>query len=285
VNKILKTVVSASRRTDLVASFPEWLAGCLRRREAGVAGPAGGVYRVDLAPEKVHTIVLWSKDFTNLLENAHGLRDLLAAYDQLYLHLTVTGLGGTPVEPGAPRYREALAQLPELAALAGNPLRVSLRFDPIVFWEDGGEVRSNLGRFTEAADAAAENRVRDVRVSFAQWYGKAARRARARGFRFVDPPDEDKRARAAGLAAVAAARGLVLHACSQPLLEGVPGLRTSACIDGALLESLHPGREPASRRKDRGQRADCFCTESKDIGSYAQACPHGCVYCYANPTL
>ncbi|MEN6561427.1 MAG: DUF1848 family protein [Acidobacteriota bacterium] len=285
MNKTLKTVISASRRTDLVASFPDWLAACLRRRAAEVAGPAGGVYRVDLAPEKVHTIVLWSKDFANLLRNAHGLRDLLAAYDQLYLHFTVTGLGRTAIEPGVPSFREALAELPGLAALAGDPLRVSLRFDPAVFWQDGGEIRSNLGRFTEAADAAAANGVRDIRISFAQWYGKAERRARARGFRFVDPPDEEKRARAAGLAAVAAERGLVLHACSQTLLDGVPGLRPSACIDGALLESLHPGREPASRRKDRGQRADCLCTESKDIGSYAQACRHGCVYCYANPKV
>lgn len=285
MNKTLKTVISASRRTDLVASFPGWLAACLRRRAAEAAGPAGGVHRVDLAPEKVHTIVLWSKDFANLLRNAHGLRDLLADYDQLYLHFTVTGLGGTSIEPGVPPYREALAEIPGLAALAGDPLRVSLRFDPVVSWQDGGEIRSNLGRFAEAADAAAENGIRDIRVSFAQWYGKAVRRARARGFLFVDPPDEEKRARAAGLAAIAAERGLVLHACSQPLLAGVPGLRPSACIDGALLESLHPGREPASRRKDRGQRADCLCTESKDIGSYAQACPHGCVYCYANPKV
>jgi hypothetical protein len=87
------------------------------------------------------------------------------------------------------------------------------------------------------------------------------------------------------MAAMAAARGLVLHACSQPALAGVPGVRPSACIDGAILETLHPQREPASRRKDRGQRAACLCTESKDIGSYTQACPHGCVYCYANPKM
>ena len=233
----------------------------------------------------MHTVVLWSKDFSNLLRNERGLKDLLEAYDHVYCHFTVTGLGGTAVEPGAPALREALPQLPELTEFAGDPLRVSVRFDPVLFWEDRGAVRSNLPFFPEIAAAAAGLGIRDIRTSFAQWYDKAKRRATARRFPFVDPSDEEKRAHAAALAEFAAAHGLALFACCQPALSGVPGIKPSACIDANLLESLHPGREPASRRKDRSQRADCLCTESMDIGSYTQACPHGCVYCYANPTI
>jgi hypothetical protein len=206
----------------------------------------------------------------------------LAGYAQIYLHFTVTGLGGTSIEPGVPPYREALDQLPRLVETVGDPRRISVRFDPVLYWPEKGTVRSNLPVFPEVADAAARCGLRDMRMSFAQWYGKAKRRAAVRGFPFVDPPEEEKRARAAEMAATAAAKGLVLSACCQPGLAGVPGLRLSACIDGALLESLHPDREPVSRSKDRGQRAACLCTESKDIGSYTQACPHGCVYCYAN---
>lgn len=278
-------MISTSRRTDLIASFPDWLAAALRLRRARVIGPSGGVHAVDLSPEAVHTVVLWSKDFSNLLRNEHGLRDLLAAYDQVYLHFTVTGLGGTAVEPGVPAPRETLAQLTGCVALAGDPLRVSVRFDPVLFWEDGGAVRSNLPFFAEVADAAAAAGVRDIRMSFAQWYGKAKRRAAARRFPFVDPPDEEKKARAADLAKEAATRGLSLFVCSQSFLAGVPGVRPSACIDAGLLGALHPDGAPASPRKDRGQRADCLCTESKDIGSYTQTCPHGCVYCYANARI
>jgi len=236
-----------------------------------------------LSPETVHTVVLWSKDFSNVLMNRHGLRDLVSAYDQVYLHFTVTGLGGTSVEPGVPPLRKTLDQLADLVSFAGSPRRVSVRFDPVVFWHEAGALRSNLSFFPEVAAAAARAGVKDVRTSFAQWYGKAKRRAASRRFPFVDPPDEEKRARAEGLAEIAMARGLTLHACCQPALADVHGLRPSACVDGALLQALHPRREPAPARKDRSQRAGCLCTESKDIGSYTQACPHGCVYCYANP--
>lgn len=279
----MKAVISASRRTDLVAFFPGWLAAALKARSALVAGPRGGVRRIDLRPESVHTVVLWSKNFGNVLRNEAGLRDLLTEFSQLYLHFTVTGLGGTPVEPGAPEPDEALGQLPALVALAGRPRRVSLRFDPILFWREGGRVRSNLGFFEKVAGAAAACGIRDIRMSFAQWYRKARRRASVRGLDILDPSDEEKKTHAVALASEARARGLNLWACCQPFLESVEGIRPSACIDGRLLGELHPCREPVSGAKDRSQRAGCLCTESLDIGSYAQTCPHGCLYCYANP--
>jgi hypothetical protein len=279
----MKAVISASRRTDLVASFPGWLAAALKKRSALVAGPRGRVRRIDLRPESVQTVVLWSKDFRNVLRNEAGLRDLLGEYDQLYLHFTVTGLGGTRVEPGAPPPDEALGQLPALVALAGDPRRVSLRFDPILFWREDERVHTNLEFFGKAAAAAAACGIRDVRLSFAQWYRKARRRASSGAWDILDPSNEEKRGHARALASEARARGLSLWACCQPSLDGVDGIGPSACIDGRLLQKLHPRGEPVSRAKDRSQRAGCLCTESLDIGSYAQACPHGCLYCYANP--
>jgi hypothetical protein len=277
----MKTVISASRRTDLPAFFPEFLAASLTAERTAVPGPRGGVRDVDLSPGAVHTIVLWSKDFSRLLGNEAGLRDVLRKYDQVYALFTVTGLGGTRIERGAPRPGEALAQLPALVELAGDPRRVSLRFDPVVFWRERGRVTTNLGFFERAAAAAARAGLTDVRFSIAQWYGKAARRARTSGFDFIDPPEDDKLEAARRLAAAAAELGLKLHACAQDFLARVPGVAPSSCIDGRLLEALHPRHEPVSTAKDKGQRPECGCTASIDIGSYAQTCGHGCVYCYA----
>ncbi|MGZ7064978.1 MAG: DUF1848 family protein [Candidatus Aminicenantales bacterium] len=279
----MKTVISASRRTDLPAFFPDRLAASLRAKTVCVLGPRGQLREVDLDPRSVHTVVLWSKNFRNLVRNAAGLRDLLAAYDQLYLHFTVTGLGGTPAEAGAPDPGEALAQLRDLVAITGLARRVSLRFDPILFWREGRAIHSNLPSFGKIAVAAASLGIRDIRVSFAQWYRKSRKRASVRGFDFVDPPEDEKKTHAAALADEAGKHGLDLYACCQPFLKEADGIRPSACIDGRLLQSLHPGHETVSCKKDVSQRAGCLCTESVDIGSYAQICPHGCVYCYANP--
>jgi len=279
----MKKIISASRRTDLVAHFPQWLAGALKRGTAEVRGPSGRAYSVDLRPEAVHTLVLWSKDFANLVQDRFDLRRALKPYDQLYFHFTITGLGGTFIEGGVPPASSALGQLRALVSLAGSPRRVSVRFDPVVFWREGGAQRTNLEAFEKVAPAAAALSIRDVRFSLAQWYGKAVRRSQAARWDFYDPPQEEKFAAVRRLAEIASAWDLDLYSCSQNVLAEVAGVRPSACIDGALLQELHPGREPAALAKDRSQRRECRCTESVDIGSYGQACPYSCLYCYANP--
>lgn len=281
-----KRVISASRRTDLVAYYPDWLAGCLRKRRATFFhhGRRSEI-TLDLNPEEVHTLVLWSKNFQPLLENRHGLKDLLADYAQVYLHFTITGLGGTFIERLAPQPETALEQVPRLLEVAGRPERISIRFDPIVFWRDGGRLKTNLDFFPVLAREISRRGIKTVRFSFTQWYKKSVARARKVGFDFYDPLLEEKKETVKKMVEVAAEYGLELWSCSQAEIAPLPGVKASACIDGALLTRLHPAGEPASTVKDRTQRKDCLCTESIDIGSYTQSCPAACVYCYANPRL
>ena len=281
----MKKVISASRRTDLVAFFPDWLAEAIRAEKAVVQGPSGRFLTVDLSPESVHTFVLWSKSFENLISNANGLQDGLRKYDQLYFHFTITGLGGTQVEREVPSPQAALQQLKPLLALVGCPERISLRFDPVIYWPEKDEIKTNLRFFEELAARAAELGIREVRFSFAQWYGKSKRRAAKMSFPYVDPTLEEKRNDAFYLSTIARSRGLNLYGCSQDFLTDVPGIRPSACIDGRLLQECHPEGSPVSVTKDKSQRRECRCTESVDIGSYTQTCPHSCVYCYANPKI
>ena len=188
----MKRVISASRRTDLVASFPEWLSAAVEKERARVSGPAGFTYSADLSPEAVHTFVLWSKNFENLLDNRFSLQKALRKYAQLYFHFTITGLGGTFIEKNAPAPQKAVLQLDPLIKLAGSPERVSLRFDPVIYWQEEGSRRTNLNYFEKLAPELSVRGIKDVRFSFTQWYGKARRRALKYGFKYIDPPEKEK---------------------------------------------------------------------------------------------
>ena len=281
----MKKVISASRRTDLVAFFPDWLSTVFKGKRAQVYGPTGHVYNVDLNPQAVHTIVLWSKDFSNLIANNFGLLEMLQKYSQLYLHFSVSGLGGTFVEQGVLAFNDALLQLKPLIKIVKNPERVSIRFDPVIFWEEQGKVLTNLHFFEKMAPQLNSQGIKDIRFSFVQWYNKAKRRAEHNGFSYVDPPQEEKKKSAHYLAELAERWGLKLYTCSQSFLTDMPGVLPSSCIDGLLLQRLHPAQETTSSKKDKSQRKECLCTESVDIGSYTQTCPHSCLYCYANPKI
>ena len=274
-------VVSCSRRTDIPACYTGWLAQALRAGVVEVVSPYGGLVRtVSLAPRDVHSIVFVSKDYGPFLHNEDGVRELLARYEQLAFQLTITGLGGSTLEPHVPPWVEIAAQLPALVAWAGDPRRVSVRFDPIVHWRDGESVRSNLPYAHAVFDAAAANGVQSVRISIAQVYPKMRRR----GIKWYEPAPAERAEIAAYLHELARARGLTLYACADPPLVEA-GIQASACIDGALLAALHPRRLPLPTHKDPGQRPACGCTPSVDIGSYRMKCPHACRYCYAQPSV
>jgi len=107
--------------------------------------------------------------------------------------LTITGLGGTFIERLAPAPDAALKQIPPLLEIAGRPERISIRFDPIVFWRQGRQLKSNLEFFSELAREISCLGITTVRFSFAQWYKKAVARARKTGFDFYEPEQEEKK--------------------------------------------------------------------------------------------
>jgi hypothetical protein len=276
-------IISASRRTDLAHCYPDLLAQWLADGRVLVPNPFNRKTReVDLKPEKVHTLLLWSKDYSRLLSNENGLRDRLRGYSQLFFHLTLTGLGGTALEPGVAPPQSVVRQFADLVKLAGNPERVNWRFDPIIAWQEGSVVKTNLHALSAWMQAATNAGLKRVTVSLYQDYAKARRRFARVKIKRVEPTPARVKVLAARLLELAAKHGLEVKSCCCPPLLAA-GMLPAQCVDAELLTRLHPWGWLAATGKDTGQRPDCGCAPSVDIGDYALSCPQGCLYCYANP--
>ncbi len=255
-------VLSASRRTDLVSCYPEFLTQKLR----------------DYPPEQVHSLVIWTKNPQNMLSPGE-LRDTLESYSQLYVHLTVTGLGGTVLEPNIPAWKTVQQMMPGLIALVRGPERITWRFDPIARCMAQGNLAGNIEMFDEIASSMAAAGITSCRTSWVQPYPKVLRRMEKKGLRLVPHNEQEQKNHVQLLEQTAAALGMSLHYCS------VEGCERSSCIDGALLTRLHPDGITCSTKRAKRQRKLCGCTESIDIGWYSQKCPNGCLYCYAEPLV
>lgn len=279
----MKNVISISRRTDIPKWHIDWLLGAFQREEVTYKQPGAWFRTVSLRSRDVHSLVFWSKDYGQFLSNQE-LQRFLERYN-LYFHFTITGLGSSFLEHGAPSPPEAIAQLEVLADRWG-PQRINWRFDPIVHWiNDHGEVCSNAEYFYELVVPIARAGVTRCTFSFCFWYGKCIRRARKYSFRYIEPPDERKVEILNRMSDIASSLGIMLYSCAADKWTKIPGIQKGHCIGGELLTRLHPNQEKAPLGKDRSQRPQCGCTPSVDIGSYSQRCLHGCLYCYANPII
>jgi hypothetical protein len=278
-------IVSASRRTDILGCFHKPLLRWIRQGRVLVKNPVTGSFRrVEIGPEKVHSWVWWSKNFTALLQNHDNIQAALRPYAQHSAHFTITGLGASPWEPGGVSWQNALGQLSGLTAWLGDPRRLTVRFDPVLFWRTSAGVQSNSEFFPILAKAAGEAGVKRLMVAVAQPYKKVLQRAASFPGAWHCPSREELERLTAFLQRTSQDYGFELITCGRSDLNhfGIPAGR---CIDAEGLSQLHPEKIRASHGRDFGQRQGCLCHKSVDIGGYEPACSHGCLYCYAHPVL
>jgi hypothetical protein len=267
-------IISASYRTDIPAFYGDWFQSRLDAGFCRTVNPYGRqIHTVRLDADAVSGFVFWTK---NLGPFRPVLDDVRGRGFPFVVQYTINGYPRA-LETSVTDAGRAIDHMRALAREFG-PRAGVWRYDPVVAtaltppdW--------HVGNFTRLADKLA-GATDEVVISFAHVYRKTRLNmdaaSRFHGFSWDDPPDDDKRALAARLAAIAAERGIGLTVCSQEAYL-VPGAAPARCIDADRLSDV-AGRAVAARRK--GNRPGCLCAESRDIGEY-DTCPHGCVYCYA----
>ncbi|MBN2000728.1 DUF1848 family protein [candidate division KSB1 bacterium] len=229
-------------------------------------------------PENVHTVVLWTKNVANILYHAE-LYDILQRYDQIFLLVSITGMGGSVLEPQVPKAEAVLSLLPEIINFVGHPRRIAVRFDPILkFRTRTGEILTNLSFFPILAQTISKLGIKQLFASWVQMYPKVANRLERYGLENIVFSHHERKQACEQLLKSARRHGLELNGCC------IPELPNPGCINGMLLNELHPLGRKASVKRSKGQRSNCNCTESWDVGWY-YTCAHGCAYCYAQPKI
>jgi hypothetical protein len=281
-------VVSASRRTDIPGRFAPWFGNRLAEGFAEYVpmGPPR-LCRASLLPEDVLWFVFWTRWPRPFLDPSAGARPLL---DELLersfpclFNMTLTGLGGTAVEPASPPEDVASAALLDLCERLPHGA-VTWRYDPIFLSDRRDEAwheenfRRMAGRFAGHVDHIVSSFVSPYRRVLASLHEPLADGDRWAG------PDASSGRKAdliLRLAAIARTEGLRVELCNAPELRAATLLPASSCngYDQAVrafpeLSSVRPPRRAPSR-------PDCGCVAEVDIGSYG-TCTFGCRYCYAS---
>jgi Domain of unknown function (DUF1848) len=266
-------IVSASYRTDIPAFYARWFMDRLAAGSARVRNPYGGrPSTVPLHSGAVDGFVFWTRNAAPMARHWDRVRH----FAPFYLQFTLTGYPRA-LEAGTLAPAAVLCQMRDLARRFG-PRAVVWRYDPIVLstitpadWH-----AANFARLARGLAGVVD----EVVASFVQPYRKTVRNldvaARAHGFAWRDPGDDEKRTLVAQLVPFARGCGMRLTLCTQPHLV-VVGAGEARCIDAARLAVI--AERPIVTR-EKGNRAGCRCAESRDIGVY-DSCAQGCVYCYA----
>lgn len=273
-------IISASYKTDIPAFYGSWFMQRLRAGYCKMVNPYGHqIYTIPLTPGEVDGFVFWTKNVGPFLKYLPEVQRL--GYPFLVQH-TITGYP-RELEDRVLDATHTVASLRSVAESYGPAVSI-WRYDPILItsltppdWH-----RRNFAALARSLRGVTD----EVVVSFAQIYKKARRNldqaARATGFSWHEHEAtqlEVARALIADLAWIAAEHGMRLTICSQKALQ-TPGITQEArCVDAARLERVS-GNVLLDKIKLKGNREECGCFASRDIGEY-DTCPHGCVYCYA----
>jgi hypothetical protein len=279
-------IVSASRRTDIPAFHADWFIERLRAGHVKWMNPfSGRPQYVSFA--RTRAVVFWTKNPRPILPH---LTELEQRGIGCYFQFTLNDYETEGLEPGVPPVAERIATFRELSQAIGKE-RVVWRYDPLLLADglDADRLVERVARIGERVHPWTEKLV----IAFAdiERYAKVRNRLRrfGRGCRELSP--EEMRAFAEKIVTAMRPWELTIATCAEAIELAELGIGHNKCIDDALLERLFPQDaeltaflgppESRQRLKDTGQRKECGCIVSKDIGTY-DTCPHLCRYCYAN---
>jgi len=241
------------------------------------------ISRVSLKPEDVKCWVWWSKNFAQWIKTYNQNKDFFELYKGHCFQFTINSpseLEKNIIISLEDRFKQLKWLIKEFGSQA-----VNFRFDPIILYKkhDSNKVKSNLDRFEYIIENVSALGLREMIFSFATIYPKVNNRMKVRGYIPINPPIIQKKEILATITEICSKNNIKMKTCCQPDLLKIEGIEQAHCIDAYKIEKIVG--EPIPKIRDTGQRKNCGCFKSKDIGGYTGIfrCKNNCDYCYASP--
>lgn len=218
----------------------------------------------------VNGAVIITKELTS------GCREALLEHKgKVILHATITGWGGTVIEPCVPPAADTLAEVVELVE-DGFPMnQVVIRIDPVIPSIEG------IDRMLDVLERSYANGFTRFRTSVVDMYPHARRRFKAAGLPL--PYGEGFSPSKDILAEVDRKlqyfqrfhHNTRIEACAEPGLTSAVQCGCISSYDLTLL-GLEDDDAPGGY-----QRGNCLCySGKKELLENKARCPHQCLYCY-----
>lgn len=308
VDAIAPIIISASRSTDIPAFHAEWFINRLKKGYVVWNNPFNRNQRQYVSFEKTRVIVFWTK-------NAEPIIPLLKEIEQMginyYFQFTINDYEKEGFEPQVPKLEERINTFKKLSDIIGNKEKVIWRFDPLILTDKLG-VEQLVNKVYNVGEVIHKYTTKLV-ISFAdiEPYAKVKRNLKNADIEYRNFNPNIMENFSEEIQKINAKWGLEIATCAESFNLNKYNIKHNKCIDNNLMIKLFNrdkilmeflgakkehelkkldfssfGGDPQlevleNKFKDKGQRKECGCIVSKDIGQY-NTCKHLCVYCYAN---
>lgn len=290
---ISPVIISASRATDIPAFFSKWFRNRLIAGYMRWTNPFNANQVQYVSFQKTRVIVFWSKNPKPLLGY---LPEIDAKGINYYFQFTLNDYEKEGLEPNVAPLIQRVETFKALTERLGKE-RVIWRYDPLML-TDTLTVDVLLDRIAHVAHLL-NGYTEKLVISFADIgiYKKVQNNLAREQVRYREFTPELMTELAERLSVLNREWGLKIATCAEGIELNRFGIEHNRCIDDNLMIELFRDdkalmdflgyesdlfADPSQPyMKDKGQRKECGCIISKDIGMY-DTCHHLCTYCYAN---
>lgn len=291
-------IISASRATDIPAFFASEFMDSLRKGNTTWINPFNHKpYHISFANTRL--IVFWTKNPNPIIPFLDEINKMGINY---YFQYTLNDYEHEGLERYLPALHERIESFIKLSEIIGRE-KVIWRFDPLILTDTttipvlldriqniGGQLLNHTNKLVFSfVDVMKYRKVKNKLIHFSDCFTME-------NIESAEFTNTQKLEFAYGLSQIhkkwkKANHGFEISTCAEDINLNEFEISHNKCIDDnlmlnlfsndkALMDFLSPKSQFNRNLKDKGQRKECLCIVSKDIGAY-NTCKYSCLYCYA----